>query len=245
MPSEWVSYLSHVGDAPATIFVDIGVEEHEAKELPHLVRVSVAVRERRDNGFPSRADFDEVGALEDGLETALGAEGRYVGRISSGTAHLLHIYTRRPESSVSAVRKLAATLRGRKVEMHREEDPGWSAYLEQLFPSLTELQALKDEAVLQSLREQGDSLSRARQVDHWFFLPNSASRSALAKRLSQEGFRVVDQHDPESEDEQFGLRVARVESVQPEHIKQVTAWLLELADEHGGDYDGWQTSVEK
>jgi regulator of RNase E activity RraB len=80
-------------------------------------------------------------------------------------------------------------------------------------------------------------------VEHWLYLPDAARRAQVAARVQQEGFTVVDQHDPEAEDEAYGLRIAREDAVEPEHIHAVTAWLLQVADEQGGEYDGWECPV--
>jgi len=86
MSSNWMPYLSHVGNQPATIVVDLGVEEADISRLPYLVRVRVAVRESGDTGFPSHEDSDEVNALDDSLNAALTSDERYVGRVTTHTS---------------------------------------------------------------------------------------------------------------------------------------------------------------
>jgi len=245
MSSNWMPYLSHVGNQPATIVVDLGVEEADISRLPYLVRVRVAVRESGDTGFPSHEDSDEVNALDDSLNAALTSDERYVGRVTTHDAYFLHIYTCRPEQCEAVVREVAGGFKGRSVETRVVNDEGWSVYFKQLYPGRVELQAFQDDAVLRTLQEHGDSLSKLRPVDHWFYLPNTAARAKLAERLCKSGFSVLSQPDSDSPSTPFGLHVVREESVQPERIKPVTAWLLQLAEEHGGEYDGWETSIEK
>jgi len=42
----------------------------------------------------------------------------------------------------------------------------------------------------------------------------------------------------------YQLRISRVDSVGPGEVDECVLYLWELANELGGNYDGWETSVE-
>lgn len=52
--------------------------------------------------------------------------------------------------------------------------------------------------------------------------------------------------DTTSDDhETFGAQIFRTDTVELDHIQTVVMKLFKLAEQHDGDYDGWESSVEK
>ena len=74
------------------------------------------------------------------------------------------------------------------------------------------------------------------------------SRRRTARFLaaaSQKGYKIVSQSDDGKDSRQFGLAVSRFHAVDHRTINSMVLELLDLAGECEGDYDGWETSVER
>jgi hypothetical protein len=151
----------------------------------------------------------------------------------------------------------------RAFKVGSKTDPGWRYYKEFLYPNSERMQWISDRGVVDSLAKHGDPLTKARRVDHWIYFTNDGQITAFIVAAKALGFEIQepvsstendterqsddDQSDPEQKDGDFSLNVQihRVDHVELGKIHEVVMNLYDLAKEHGGDYDGWETSVEK
>lgn len=247
MPNaDWVTFMRASDDAAMVIHVDAGAMPSAGGHLRHLVTLRLDARAWRENGFPSADDFEDVYALEDSLDKGLDAyTERYVGRQVGKQGYMLYVYAELPEHTQESLRKLTSNLASRRPRLDLREDPDWEVYRRTLYPTDDEWQRIKDEQVLARLREHDDDLTKPREVDHWLYFESRDGLDRVAEILAADGFRVVDQTPPSDEESRWTLHVTRVDSVEPDKISEVTIRLLHLAREHGGEYDGWGTSVEE
>lgn len=100
----------------------------------------------------------------------------------------------------------------------------------------------QDASVIEGLRDAGSDLSKPHQIDFFFYFPDQASANAAANELRALGYRVVGLA-PTSD--QSAWHVQALRSMVPElaAMNRSTRELNALATRHGGDYDGWGTSV--
>src|SRR5262249_36899877 len=139
-------------------------------------------------------------------------------------------------------------LRGREIEVGSSLDPGWGYYRDFLYPDAERLQWIKDKMVVTELRNRGDRLVARRRVDHWVYFRTGEARDAFVASAEQAGFASESRGaklDGGAGDRRFEAQVHRVDAVALEEIHAVVMQLARLAEEHGGDYDGWETSVER
>ncbi|MFC4099164.1 ribonuclease E inhibitor RraB [Paenibacillus xanthanilyticus] len=96
--------------------------------------------------------------------------------------------------------------------------------------------------IIHKLAQLGDRLDKPRDVHHWLYFHSAASRNQFKARVQQDGFQIVDQADQENK---YRLRIARAETVELLAISDVTDFLVRTAEQHDGEYDGWETMVVK
>jgi len=121
-------------------------------------------------------------------------------------------------------------------------DPGWDNYRDFLLPDAERHQWMQDRRSWRFLQEKGDPLGIPRRVDRWIYFPTAGTRNAFVGDVAREGFVIGQVIDDSKADFSFGARVHRVDPV--EHIHEVVMNLVQLAEQHEGDHDGWETSVE-
>ncbi len=147
---------------------------------------------------------------------------------------------------LSSLCQQLAELHSRETEAGEKPDPDWSYYNDFLMPDQERRQWMQDRRVVETLAENGDPLTKPRRVDHWAYFPTGEQRDAYVAAAAAEGFVVQEvSDDAEYDGMAYGSQLHRVDSVQLSDIHDVVMLLHQLAASSGGEYDGWETSVEK
>lgn len=128
---------------------------------------------------------------------------------------------------------------------HELESPDWHYYLEFLCPDAERWQWMKDRRVVEQLEKHGDTLKQPRPVAHWIYFRSAEQRDAFEAAARAENFEVHGHPDdePAGGERPYRARIERIDSVELNDLHAVTWDLTELAQRHGGDYDGWETQV--
>jgi regulator of RNase E activity RraB len=107
------------------------------------------------------------------------------------------------------------------------------------------MQRIQNRAVVLSLQKNGDTLSAPRSVDHWLYFSSDSEVEAAVERVVQLGFIVGERSS--TADSKPGrrllLRIRREDRVDLAAINEVTTLLFCIANECGGEYDGWESPV--
>jgi hypothetical protein len=125
------------------------------------------------------------------------------------------------------------------------EDPEWKCYLDFLYPAPIQLRSIMNGWVVRRLVKLGDSLTAPRPVAHWIYFRTQQDREAYWNVVNAKGFELVDMATDEdnSSEYPFSLWITRDDKVDLESIDECVLPLWELASEHKGKYDGWETGV--
>lgn len=101
-----------------------------------------------------------------------------------------------------------------------------------------------DLLLLRRLRSIGQDLTRAREILHFLHLPGEPEARAAATAVDAGGYdaTVV---APEEPGGQWSVRAAGRRVVDETTVPAYRAWFERLADEHGGEYDGWETPMAR
>jgi uncharacterized protein YaaR (DUF327 family) len=250
MSDSWDFYFAKMNDVVASIFVDLGIRDAvPCGDRPWLLWTWVYFQAPRDDGLSSSEEAPILHDIEDALTKKLKetTQAELVGRITTGGRREFYFYGPQPASFEQAVVSAMRPFPTYEVDMGSEEDPDWSHYLNVLYPSPEEHQRIKNLRVLEALEKRGDSLKKARLVSHWAYFKTPEDRNQFIAKAVSSMFRVTEQSDSdESETEhRHGVTVERIEHVDWDSINHATLELFRFAEEAEGDYDGWETSVEK
>lgn len=190
-------------------------------------------------------------------------ESILVGRVTCAGFRDIYFYTADPSTWAERVQEVLASAPERfppyEVEVLVSNDPGWEAYLSFLFPSPRDLQGIFNRELCEQLEEHGDPLTEPREIDHWIYVPDEAAQARVVAEAEKLGFVVrgisleepeegADESGVDDDDEERGpqirIQLARRDVPSFETIDGITMPLFELAEQNGGEYDGWETSVE-
>lgn len=252
MSEEWNFYFCQVDDKPASIFVDLGIRAQvPVAALPHRACLSLVLKHPREDGLSSQEEFETLGAFEDAVKAQLDTAGSlYVGRNTSDGRRDFWCFVADPDQWRERVDALMQGFAGYECDLHTAEDPEWAAYLDFLYPNEEGFDFMSNRQVCDQLEAAGDPLTQARDIDHWAYFPDDASRRAFVASVEPLGFAVREVYEREADDpdaddppddEPFVARVFRNDTPSHRGIHDVTVPLLRAARAAGGRYDGWET----
>lgn len=241
------TYLEQTEDGPIAVVLDMAAAAH-APLAGHSVRWKLVVRMQQpyENGLRSRAEAPALFALEDRLLPAMKGLGAvFVGRLVHGGATVFCLYS--PDSlETAAVESAVEPVRGEySVQIRRDLDPDWAAYLEDLYPSPLQRQFMLNRQVLDSLAKKGDQHSLPRELDHLAYFPSEESAQHAAAALRERHFSVKVPVGPRDGADAWALGFSRVDTLAEGRADEVTEEVFSRVTAHGGHYDGWGCVVQK
>lgn len=98
--------------------------------------------------------------------------------------------------------------------------------------------------VIKTLIDQGDKLITPREVFHWIYFKNENDKNNYLKEVLKEGFVLVSSNKIDDKFP-YQLQIKRIDKVDENSVNEYVIYLWEKAIEYNGDYDGWETSIEK
>lgn len=250
MSEKWDFYFSRVNDKLASLFVDLGIRESAPdKSHPWLVWVWVYFQRPTEDGFCDRTEGEVFAEIEDALTASVehAVEGRLVGRITSDGHREFYFYAPTFVGFDEAVAAGMQRFGGYQWDAGSNHDPEWDQYLNLLYPTPNDWQRIKNRHVIEQLEEMGDPLEKARPVYHWAYFAVESSSQQFAAAVRDLGYTVTDHRRLENKKDAriWGVKFERVDNADLNSINRITLELFQLAGSLGGDYDGWETSVEK
>ena len=248
MSDNWDFYITRINDTPASVFVDLGLAAEAPKE-DYRVRLMVRLilKEPAHNGMTTRDEADALWLLEDALVPAVSDWGAiFAGRVTTEGRRDFFFYAPSPDG-FDVIVSAALLPVGYEFDTHDTEDPGWQFYFEILYPSPADWQAIMNRRVLENLKRGGDDLSKSRGIFHWLYFITESDRDRCADAARAKGFLATLGPTKTKPDAKYahGLELYRVNPVTPAEIDDVCLELVEMANQFGGEYDGWETQIVK
>jgi uncharacterized protein (TIGR01619 family) len=245
---EWDFYFSNVDDKPSSIAVDLGLSSvAPIRTQPNVMWVSIKMNNPRPDGLSSSDEYDTLSEIEERMTKLLASkyEASQVGRLTSNGYRDLYYYLGDTALYEQALSEIMLQFPSYEYDYGTKSDEAWGGYFDFLYPSPRQFQSIQNRRVIDNLEEQGDTLEKERPVDHWVYFKSEVDREAFLSEIKDENFNIVTKdYDNGLGELPFRLHISRVDKVDHNSVDEYTLHLWELAQEHNGDYDGWETSVE-
>lgn len=249
VPDEWDFYLTRIDDTAASFFLNFWYRTHAPLAgVDTLYRCDLQMLDPGPHGLGESEDAGKLQDLEERICAKAGDRGLFfVGRIRWNGTWLLRFFgpPGKADELQAITRKAVGKKPVRKFDVDFTTDPEWSHYYDFLCPDDERMQWIQDRRVVESLMERGDPLKRPRRVDHWVYFEVAGKRDAFVRAATDAGFALESAHEDATSERRYCAQIHRVDAVELEEIHDVVMSLIELALDHDGEYDGWETSVER
>jgi len=246
---EWDFYFSDVDDVLGSIYVDLGLHKiAPLKDKPDMVWVSVKMKNPRNDGLSSSEEYDILISIEDLLVNVMIERNNaiFAGRLTSNGNRDFYFYIGDVSLYDKAISAAMVTFPNYEYDFGIIDDPEWSNYFDFLYPLPNQYQSIENRRVIACLQKEGDNLTKERPVDHWIYFKDEIDRDNFLSKIKNDGFDIIDNdYDARFGELAFRLHISRIDKVDYNSVDDYVLKLWKFAGECGGEYDGWETSVEK
>jgi uncharacterized protein (TIGR01619 family) len=247
--TEWDFYFCTVEDKPASIMLDLAlIQKSPIESKIDFIQLSLDLKKPNEYGLTSQGEAEILYIIEDQLAEHLSVSlgGVYAGRSTTNNQRIFYFYC---DSSIDYQNIVAEVMDGFSDYQYNciaQKDPDWTFYIQFLYPSKIEYQSILNRRVLENLSKHGDDLQQEREVEHYIYFPGSDERENFINKAKVEGFEIVDLNfDHSQAGFPFGLIISRNDKVDAKSVDETVLFLVLLANECKGEYDGWETCVVK
>ena len=246
VPEAWEIYPAYSDGKPAMFFLNMGlIQVAPLEALPQLYLIKVQMEDPAENGLGTNAEAQRFMPFEDAVRDAAAAAGMLMaGRVRTDGYWEIGFYGPSGLDFTDVLDNAGPAVAGFEIMLGGADDPNWGFLLDYLAPDRERWQWIMDFRVVRQLQEAGDELDKPRPVDHTIHFNDAASADAFIEDAKQIGFTVSQRHHDENRDELAHMvELQREDPVAVDHIHAVVMDLVELAEKHEGDYDGWGCPV--
>lgn len=246
---EWEFYFSNVDDKLGSLFVDIGLHKvAPMADKPNVVWVSIKMNNPREDGLSSQEESELLCDIEDALVGKIISKHNsiYVGRLTSAGDRDLYFYFGETTLYDKTISEVMVAYPKYQFDFGSKEDKEWGGYFDFLYPLPQQFQSIQNRRVIDQLEKGGDKLTKEREVFHWIYFKSNSDRVKFLEKIKNDNFSIVCKDSDESWGEfSHRLQIKRIDKVDQNSVDEFVIHLWKLANEIGGDYDGWETSIEK
>jgi len=247
---DWAFYFSNVDDNLSSIATDLNlINIAPVNGQDNVVYISIKMPNPREDGLSSNEDSDDLWKIEDEIIKAFESNNlnyTFAGRLTSNGFRDLYFFGENPNSMEKQVFSSMTAFPKFEFDFGHKPDKEWSGYFDFLYPLPRQMQVVQNRRVLEQLEKGGDDLTKPREVFHWIYFKTQNELNQFENFTDILGFETKNKGETESSSGyKFVISVSRVDKVGYDEIDNYTLELWEKAQELNGDYDGWETSIEK
>jgi len=245
MTDQWDFYFCTVNDSLASIFLNMGLREQAPLPAkPWLLWVWIYFRSPREDGLSNSDEAPTLHQIENALASALSETCGAIlgGRITTEGRREFYFYGETCDGFEITAKNCLAAFPEYRFDLQSEQDPEWKQYFDALYPSPRDMQRMANRDVLDALERNGDVHTIVREVDHTLDFPSETARKRFCNQVLEQGYRLTQESEFEGE-RGFRMTVSRDHSVDQDTIDEIVLNLMELAEQFGGEYDGWGTTA--
>ena len=246
----WTSYFSNVDDKLSSIATDLNLKTVAPIEgQENVVYISIKMLNPRENGLSSREEADKLWEIEDEIIAAFVKNNlnyTFAGRLTSDGSRDLYFFG---ENTLLMEKQVSSTMTAfpdYQFDFGHKADEEWSGYFNFLHPNPRQMQTIQNRLVLEQLEEGGDDLTKEREVFHWIYFNSKEDLDQYEVFTKGLGFKTLSKGKTEQpNDFGFVISISRIDKVGYNDIDNYTLELWQRASDLNGEYDGWETSIEK
>ena len=249
---DWGVYLcdSFAYDLPAVIRTNLALRDFEyTANYPKRLHLQILYKNANDNGFPTREEGEYVYSIEDAVEEIVEQHGdMLVGVVKCDERAHIFAYAKNElgyNDEISVM--MSENFPDYAYTLAVVEDEDWELYFQTLYPDRYEYQSIMNRMLIENIKNNGDSMV-PRVLEHCLHFKIEENGEAFLAKVMEDGFIKLSSEnltDNEDIDKEYPYELVIGREDDFEDIDEIVWYLMDLAEEFDGDYDGWGCHIVK
>lgn len=245
----WNFYFTNIDEVIASVYLDLdfagkGVDT----DFPYFFWFALNMNQPREDGMSSQEEFQTLYEFENKLTQVLAHSKNYkfAGRVTTKGRREFYFYCANNEMPEAEIVRVMAAFPEYTGDKGFKHDPNWDIFKNRMYPKPIDFQKISNRNLVMVLQKNGDQLVTERPVFHWIYFKTETDLEAYAQAVKSMEYEIVSKNSDTTQGEFcHQLQVSRIDLVGFNEIDDCVLPLFELAVVHNGNYDGWETSVER
>jgi len=246
--SDWVFYFSNVDDKYSSISIDLGlINIAPIQTQLYIVYVSIKMNNPRKDGLSSNDEAKILWEIEDKINANFKNQNldiTSVGRLTSNGFRDFYFFASNKIIVEKIISESMISFSDYQFDVGSKEDKEWKSYFEFLYPLPRQMQSIQNFKVVENIERGGDDLLKEREVFHWIYFKDSKKLDQFEEYSLGQGFKTLNKGNSEGE-YRYVIQISRIDKVGYNDVDEYIISLWDKAKELEGEYDGWETSIEK
>ena len=249
---DWGVYLcdSFAYDLPAVIRANLALRDFEyTANYPKRLHLQILYKNANESGFPTREEGEYVYHIEDAVEEIVKQHGdMLVGVVKCDERAHIFAYAKNELGYYDAISKMMSeNFPDYAYTLAVVEDEDWELYFNGLYPDRYEYQSIMNMRLIEDIKSDGDSMV-PRVLEHCLLFTTEENGEAFLAKVMEDGFNKLSSEDRSNneaidKEHPYVLVIGREDAF--ENIDEIVWYLMDLAEEFNGEYDGWGCHIVK
>lgn len=249
---DWCIYLCHAFayDLPAVVRTNLALMNFEfAANYPKRLQLQILYKNADDNGFYSREEEEYLYDIEDAVVEIIEQHGDMLAGVvkCDERAHIF-AYAKSESGYYDEISEMMAeNYPDYAYTLAVFEDKDWVMYFHALYPDRYEYQSIMNKRLIKNIESNGDSMV-PRVLEHCLFFTTEENGEAFLTKVMEDGFTKLSSENLSNNEaidkkHPYELVIGREDAF--ENIDETVWYLMDLAEEFDGEYDGWACHIVK
>ena len=249
---DWGVYLcdSFAYDLPAVIRANLALRDFEyTANYPKRLHLQILYKNADDSGFPTREEGEYVYHIEDAVEEIVEQHGdMLVGVVKCDERAHIFAYAKNELGYDNAISEIMSeNFPDYAYTLAVVEDEDWELYFNGLYPDRYEYQSIMNMRLIEDIKSDGDSMV-PRVLEHCLLFKTEENGEAFLAKVMEDSFIKLSSEDLSNNEDidkeyPYVLVIGREDAF--ENIDEIVWYLMDLAEEFDGEYDGWGCHIVK
>ena len=249
---DWCIYLCNAFacDLPAVIRTNLALRDFECTvNYPNRLHLQILYKNADDNGFPTREEGEYVYSIEDAVVEIIEQHGDMLAGVvkCDERAHIF-AYVKNELGYYDEISEMMSeNFPDYAYTLAVFEDKDWVMYFHALYPDKYEYQSIMNMRLIENIESHGDSMV-PRVLEHCLFFTTEENGEAFLAKVMEDGFNKLSSENMsnnEDIDEEYPYELVIGREDDFENIDGIVWYLMDLAEEFDGEYDGWACHIVK
>jgi len=244
----WDTYMAEIAKKPASVLVDLALIDKVNPQLPYLLITGPKAKLCQGNGIPAKSEIDQLEDILNSTSTFItGVTPKALaGTLTYNCERVNYYYIKDTVGlSYAIARMYNHNYKGYQYVYKIKQDPEWNVYREFLYPNEETMTWMENDKIITGLINQGDSLTKARDITFEAFFKTEDDRKAFVVFAHNNAYDVVELNHITNINTPFQIKISRHDYVKPDMIAEMSAGVKKEVKKYNGKYEGWTSPVIK